>query len=95
MKPIYTIRNRPYGLFYSVAFGCCAFLLTACGNDGTSAANNADSSSTINNSAPLKPKGEDPVWGKDIDDEMLVVIEKLQSYGDKPIETLSAPEARM
>jgi acetyl esterase/lipase len=95
MKPIYTIRNRPYGLFYSVAFGCCAFLFTACGNDGTSAANNADSSSTINNTAPLKPKGEDPVWGKDIDDEMLVVIEKLQSYGDKPIETLSAPEARM
>ena len=95
MKPICTTRLRPSRLFYSVTLGCCAILFTACGNDSTTATNNANTSNTMNNTASLKPKGEDPVWGKDIDDEMLVVIEKLQNYGDKPIETLSAPEARM
>jgi acetyl esterase/lipase len=45
-------------------------------------------------SGALKPKGEDPAWAPGIDDEMLVVLEKLQSYGSKPAETLTAQEAR-
>jgi len=42
----------------------------------------------------LKPKSEDPKWAPDIKDNMLVVIEKLASFKAKPIETLSAKEAR-
>jgi len=51
-------------------------------------------SNDSNRSATLKPKGEDPQWAPSIKDEMLVVIEKLQSYGAPPLESLSAQEAR-
>ncbi|RYD81643.1 MAG: alpha/beta hydrolase [Sphingobacteriales bacterium] len=43
----------------------------------------------------LKPAGPKPEWGPDITDNMQVIIEKLGSMGGKPIETLSAKEARM
>ncbi|MBN8851020.1 MAG: lipase [Sphingobacteriales bacterium 50-39] len=36
----------------------------------------------------------EPDWAPDINDAKWVVVEKLQSYGDRPIETLTAPEAR-
>jgi acetyl esterase/lipase len=49
---------------------------------------------TSSSMAKLEPKGEDPTWGPSINDEMLVVIEKLQSYGAPPLETLTAAEAR-
>lgn len=42
----------------------------------------------------IKPKGAAPVWAPDIKPQMQAVIEKLASYGDKPIETLTAVEAR-
>ncbi|RZJ70387.1 alpha/beta hydrolase [Flavobacterium sp.] len=42
----------------------------------------------------LKPTGPAPEWGKSIKDEMAVVIEKLGTLGGKPIETLTAQEAR-
>ncbi|RZJ68333.1 MAG: alpha/beta hydrolase [Flavobacterium sp.] len=42
----------------------------------------------------LKPTGPAPAWGPNITDEMAVVIEKLGSLGGKPIETLTAAEAR-
>src|SRR5689334_18461392 len=42
----------------------------------------------------LKPKGAKPEWAPSITDNMLVVIEKLQSYNAPPIESLSAVEAR-
>lgn len=42
----------------------------------------------------IKPNGNAPEWGKSIKPEMQAVIEKLISYGDKPIETLSPSEAR-
>ncbi|TBO37076.1 alpha/beta hydrolase [Pedobacter kyonggii] len=53
--------------------------------------------STITDStltAALKPAGPAPEWGKTIKPEMQAVIEKLNSYGDKPLETLSATDAR-
>jgi acetyl esterase/lipase len=72
--------------------------LVSCSNT-TENTSTADSTSTSKNqstdASDFKPKGEDPAWAPNgIDDEMLVVMEKLQSYGDKPIETLSAGEAR-
>jgi acetyl esterase len=42
----------------------------------------------------IKPKGAIPAWGKTITDEMLVVIEKLESYGTAALETLTPNEAR-
>lgn len=44
--------------------------------------------------ANLKPKGPAPAWAPDMKPQMQVVIEKLESYGDKPISTLSAVDAR-
>lgn len=43
----------------------------------------------------LKPSDSVPIWGTSMKPEMQVVIEKLISLGGKPIETLSATEARM
>lgn len=42
----------------------------------------------------LKPVQPKPAWGKDLTDPMAVVIEKLVSYKDPPLVTLSAQEAR-
>ncbi len=54
-----------------------------------------DSSSMENKEMSLTPTGPVPEWGPSIKPEMAVVIEKLVSLGDKPIETLEAKEARM
>ncbi|MCX2491890.1 alpha/beta hydrolase [Pedobacter sp. PF22-3] len=71
-----------------------AFLLSAC-TGGTKDTTATDSSMTDSTQlASLKPAGPAPEWGKTIEPEMQVVIEKLSSYGDKPIETLSAADAR-
>ncbi len=42
----------------------------------------------------LKPQGPKPVWAPSITDNMAVILEKLKSLGGKPVETLSAAEAR-
>ncbi len=42
----------------------------------------------------LKPAGSAPAWGPGIHNEMLVVIEKLISYNQPPIETVTPAEAR-
>ncbi len=73
---------------------------SSCNSSDT--ASNANDSTTVsakgNNevkTTALKPRGGKPEWAPDgIDDEMLVVMEKLQSYGSKPIETLSPQDAR-
>ncbi|WP_406826844.1 alpha/beta hydrolase [Pedobacter sp. KACC 23697] len=71
-----------------------ALLLSAC-TSGTKNTTAADSSKTDSmQMASLKPAGPAPEWGKTIKPEMQVVIEKLSSYGDKPLETLSAADAR-
>lgn len=43
---------------------------------------------------PVKPSGPAPAWATGIKPEMQAVIETLASLGGKPIETLSAQEAR-
>jgi len=43
----------------------------------------------------VKPKGPKPSWAPEIKDEMWAVIEKLLSYGDRPIAELTPQEARM
>ncbi|WP_129714868.1 alpha/beta hydrolase [Pedobacter sp. SYP-B3415] len=51
----------------------------------------ADTASTP---AVLKPKGPKPAWGNNLTPEMQVVLEKLASYGDQPIPTLTPAGAR-
>jgi len=97
------------GIFRQTSHSLKAFIpitvivLASCsgnsGNSTSSDSTNVDSSSmdmNNNNSsmAKLEPKGPDPSWGASIKDEMLVVIEKLQSYGAPPLETLTPQEAR-
>ena len=74
-----------------------AFLFVSCGDSNASNTDNASSvvSDTITNpSTKLTPTGPKPVWAPNIDPEMQVVIDKLASYGDQPLETLTAQEAR-
>ncbi|RYE18470.1 MAG: alpha/beta hydrolase [Sphingobacteriales bacterium] len=42
----------------------------------------------------IKPQAAAPAWAPDIKPQMQAVIEKLASYGDKPIPELTAAEAR-
>lgn len=44
--------------------------------------------------AAIKPTGPTPVWGPTIEPEMQAVIEKLESYGTPPLETLPVADAR-
>ncbi len=53
-----------------------------------------DSITSENKDAELKPAGPAPEWAPNIKPEMQVVIEKLAALGGKPIETLTAAEAR-
>lgn len=53
-----------------------------------------DSIVSQNKEIKLEPKEPAPEWAPNIEPEMAVVIEKLSSLGGKPIETLTAPEAR-
>lgn len=71
-----------------------AVWITAC-TSGTKTTTVTDSTITDSTlTAALKPAGPAPEWGKTIKPEMQAVIEKLNSYGDKPLETLSATDAR-
>lgn len=45
--------------------------------------------------ASIEPKGPKPAFAPDMHDEMWAVIEKMISYGDPPIYTLTAQQARM
>ena len=42
----------------------------------------------------IKPKGPPPAWAPDMKPQMQAVIERLQLYGDQPIETLGPGRAR-
>jgi acetyl esterase/lipase len=61
---------------------------TSCQNKKGQSANTADSTTAI------KPAGPAPAWAPDMKPEMVAVIEKLQSYGEQPIETLGVGQAR-
>jgi len=83
------------------ALALLAFSFAAC-NNGKKATGSSDTSGTTStkvdtmaaSAKTLTPKGPKPAWAPNIKPEMAVVIEKLASYGDKPIETLTAVEAR-
>src|SRR6201996_649148 len=62
--------------------------VTACQNKKGQSADGADSTTAV------KPAGPAPAWAPDMKPEMIAVIEKLQSYGEQPIETLGVGQAR-
>jgi len=68
--------------------------IAACTSDtkSTSATDSVNRDSTLN--SVLKPAGPPPEWGQSIKPEMQAVIEKLTSYGDKPLESLNEADAR-
>ena len=68
--------------------------IAACTSDtkSTSATDSVNRDSTFN--SVLKPAGPPPEWGQSIKPEMQAVIEKLTSYGDKPLESLNEVDAR-
>ena len=73
-------------------------LLISCNSSDSSTTTSADSTTINSNNTDgkaLKPSGGKPAWAPDgIDDEMAVIMEKLQSYGKPPMESLTAAEAR-
>ena len=74
-------------------------IMASCSSNGsadkTTDSTNVDTSTAATASmTAIKATGPVPEWGKSIKPEMQAVIEKLVSYGDKPIETLSAVDAR-
>jgi len=77
------------------SFICAVAVCVAACTGGTKTTTITDSTITDSTlKAALKPAGPAPEWGKTIKPEMQAVIEKLNSYGDKPLETLSAADAR-
>ena len=88
---------RTFISFATVATMAVLVLASCKGNDTkTNTETTLQDSSTIstNKNTALKPTGPAPEWAPSIKPEMLVVIEKLISLGGKPIETLTAVEAR-
>jgi len=91
-KTILCIKNA---LFIS---GLITLMISCNGNSSTETSTETVTNDSIpgeNKNNALKPAGAAPEWGTTIKSEMQVVIEKLVSLGGKPLETLTATEARM
>ena len=73
-----------------------AFLITvlAVGCKGKTTPANPDTAYSESLAFKIKPKSPAPAWAPDMKPQMQAVIEKLQSYGDQPIETLGPGRAR-
>jgi acetyl esterase/lipase len=87
-------------LLVNLLFAFSVVIVACSCNDSSQTApsdteNKKDSIVKENKQIDLKPAGAAPEWGPSIKPEMQVVIEKLISLGGKPIETLTAAEARM
>jgi acetyl esterase len=86
--------------FTTILAGALAFALSGCSNNASnSQSSNTDSTKTdtIASMKPvaIKPTGPKPAWGQDLHPEMQAVLEKLASYNDPAIPTLTAVQARM
>jgi len=82
---------------------CGMILMFACKSKSTTSTTDSTVTTTKTDSTKIdtgksldniKPKGPIPAWAPDIKPQMQAVIEKLESYGDKPIPQLTAVEAR-
>lgn len=73
---------------------CALAMAVSCSKTEKSEKSSENKNGDSTRAAVVKPTGNPPEWGKSIKPEMQAVIEKLASYGDKPIETLTPEEAR-
>ena len=94
------MKNLSFAVMFKTVLPAFIIFLSSCNSSGTPGDTGdstmvapADTTEPMKVSE-LKPKGDKPEWGASITDNMLVVIEKLQSYNAPPIETLTAKEAR-
>ncbi|MDQ8054045.1 MAG: alpha/beta hydrolase [Pedobacter sp.] len=81
---------------YLLGIGAMA-AISACQNNSKSDSMGDTTATMMDTSAnqkSVKPTGPAPDWAPGIKPEMQAVIEKLASYGDRPIPTLTAAEAR-
>ncbi|MDN3585695.1 alpha/beta hydrolase [Pedobacter aquatilis] len=81
-------------LKWPTAIVALAITISACNSGSNSSVTTDSTSADSAKTSTLKPAGPPPEWGKTIKPEMQAVIEKLASYEDKPLETLSAVDAR-
>ena len=90
------MRTQILTITKTLITGCIIITFASCNsNPTTTSTSTKDSMTTENKQITLKPTMPVPDWGPSIKPEMQVVIEKLISLGGKPIETLTAVEARM
>lgn len=100
MKTLHFLKTRSLRFTALIIAGALFSGIVACNNKtnsnttADSAEMSADSNMSTTNPVEIKPTGPAPSWAPTIKPEMQAVMEKLQSYGDKPIETLTASEAR-
>ncbi len=104
LEPIQNEKMKRYGLYF--AWLAASWLaLTSCNSstktetteERTTTNVQVDSTATDTtaaNTTALKPTGPKPAWAPEITPEMAVVMEKLASYGAKPIPQLTPQEAR-
>ena len=95
MKTLY--KGNPKRM---LTFLFASIIIYSCNNSQTSTTDSSSdstmstSSKTDTGHSILKPLGTPPTWAPDMTGPMQVVIEKLISYGDPAIVSLSAPDAR-
>ncbi len=79
-----------------ILLGVALLSLSACSSNEKKEGEQSQTSemAAADSTKALTPTGAKPAWGPSITPEMQVVIEKLVSYGAKPIPQLTAKEAR-
>ncbi|MEJ7646978.1 MAG: alpha/beta hydrolase [Chryseolinea sp.] len=91
---------RSSELFILTLFSAAVIFLSSCGGPKNDAANDEtkeDKQELKTNEKQvrkIKPEGPKPAWAPDITEEMQTVIEAHDSLGPKPLNTLSAVQAR-
>ncbi|MEJ7625317.1 MAG: alpha/beta hydrolase [Ferruginibacter sp.] len=82
----------------AIAFSIIAVTIFSCSEKKSSSNTNTtsvdSSGNTITNEKEFKPSGPKPTWGENITAPMQVVMEKLASYNNPPLHTLTPQEVR-
>lgn len=91
------MKTKNVACNFFLGLGFSSFLLMSCGSDSKepSTAHKVDSALTeIKDSIVGMTNGNKPDWAPTIDSDMWDVIQKLESYNDKPIPELTPAQAR-
>lgn len=96
------MHKNIHAITKTIFAGGLVLVMVSCGNNSRTSETaqsetveeTKDSIVAENKEVELKPAGPAPEWGVSIKPEMQVVMEKLASLGGKPVENLTAKEAR-